>query len=308
MNTRSTFIALLGCVLAATSHAGPRTSANYSISTDTADAGGQRGTSASYTNDGSAGLAAGISTVNSPAETVKSGYVAQLYEIVALQVNSASLTNSVNETATLQLAAWQLLDDGSFLGVAAPSAAWSVVSGPVTGISTTGLATAGAVYQDSAATVQAVFGGQAGQLNLTVLDTIKDNFGSYAADGIGDDWQVQYFGQPPNANADPNVDADGTGQTNLFKYVAGLNPVDPNSRFSITVTAVPGQPGQKAVSFSPVVAGRTYTVTAKTDLATVGGWRAINGSAPSDNGNVRTITDLSATDLVKFYQVEITSP
>jgi hypothetical protein len=27
-----------------------------------------------------------------------------------------------------------------------------------------------------------------------VLDTIADNFGSYAGDGIGDDWQVQYSG------------------------------------------------------------------------------------------------------------------
>ena len=27
-----------------------------------------------------------------------------------------------------------------------------------------------------------------------MLDTIADNFGSYAGDGIGDDWQVQYSG------------------------------------------------------------------------------------------------------------------
>ena len=42
-------------LLAAAAHAGPRTSAICNIATDTADAGGRRTTSASYTNDGSAG-------------------------------------------------------------------------------------------------------------------------------------------------------------------------------------------------------------------------------------------------------------
>ena len=53
--------------------AGPRTSANYNVATDTANAGGRRTTSTSYTNDGSAGEVAGISTVTSPAETAKHG-------------------------------------------------------------------------------------------------------------------------------------------------------------------------------------------------------------------------------------------
>jgi len=54
-----------------------------------------------------------------------------------------------------------------------------------------------------------------------VFDTIPDNFRSYAGDGLLDGWQVQYFGQN-NPKAGPSVDATGTGQTNLFKCVAGL--------------------------------------------------------------------------------------
>jgi hypothetical protein len=184
--------------------------------------------------------------------------------------------------------------------------AWSVVSGPITSISTAGLATAGAVYQNTAATVQGIFGGMTGQLSLTVNDTIPDNYGSYAGDGLDDAWQVQYFGQPPNALAAPGADADHTGQSNLFKYIAGLNPLD-GSRFTITIAPVPGQSGQKNIIFNPVVAGRTYAVTARSAL-NGGSWGAINASAPSDSGSQRTITDLSASGATKFYHVEITKP
>src|SRR4051812_22857278 len=95
--------ALLILSLAVTTslHAGPRASASYSVTTDTVDAGGRRTSSASYTNDGSVGLIAGLSTVASPAETMKHGYIAQLYETGFLLTAAASI---VNEGATDQLA------------------------------------------------------------------------------------------------------------------------------------------------------------------------------------------------------------
>ena len=43
--------------------AGPRSSASYSISAETADGGGRKTSSASYSNDGSIGGIAGIGTV-----------------------------------------------------------------------------------------------------------------------------------------------------------------------------------------------------------------------------------------------------
>ena len=293
-------------LLTVAAHAGPRTSANYTVSTDTADGGGRRTTSANYTNDGSAGLVAGLSTVAAPAETAKSGYIGQLYGVTGLTLTAATL--NVNETTTDQLAAWQALDDATFLAVPAASVAWSVASGPLTGISAAGVATAGIVYQDTAATAQGIFSGSTGTLGLTVKNVSLDNFGAYAGDGIDDAWQVQYFGQPPNANAGPNVDADGTGQTNLFKYIAGLNPLDPNSRFTLSIAAVPGQPTQKNLVFSPRLTGRTYTVTSKPALAAGSYAPLTNPSAPSDAGQQRTITDLSASGGAKFYRVEITKP
>ena len=291
-----------------TAQAGTRTSLNntYTITADTTDAGGKRTVSASYTNDGSAGGIAGLSTAASPAETVKSGYAAQLYDVTGLTLTAATL--NVNEGTTDQLAAWQLLDDATFLAVPAAGAAWSVAGGPLTGISAAGLATAAFVYQDTAATAQGVYLGLTGTLGLTVKNVGLDDFGAYAGDTIDDAWQVQYFGPPPNANAGPAVDFDGTGQTNLFKYIAGLNPLDPASRFTLSIQPVPGQTGQKNVVFTPRLTGRTYTVTSRPALTTGSYVPLTNPSAPSDAGPQRTITDLSAGGAAKFYRVEITKP
>ena len=285
-------------------HAGSRSSASYTIATDTADAGGKRAISAAYTNDGSLGGVVGLSTVAAPAETAKHGYVGQLSDVTGLTLTAVS--PNVNEGATDQLGAWQLLDDATFLAVPAANVAWSVASGPLAGISAGGLATAGMVYQDTAANAQGIFGGFTGMLPITVKNVNTDDFGAYSADGIDDAWQVQYFGVN-NPNAGPNADFDGTGQTNLFKYIAGLDPLDPNSRFTLSIAAVPGNPGQKNLTFAPRLAGRTYTVKAKSDPASPT-WSSITTSAPSDNGTERTITDLNANIAARFYRIEISKP
>jgi hypothetical protein len=309
--------------------AGPRTSANYTIITDTTDGGGVRTTSANYTHDGSATMVGSLSTVASPAEFDRTGYIGQLYDVTtALAIGSASSNNSVNETATLQLAVYQVLDDTSYLTVNPASVAWSVVGGPITGISTGGLATAGVVYQNTPATVQGVYSSQTLQLGLTVIDSIPDNFGIYAGDHIPDSWQVQYFGLGTNGLGNPqgvaSADADGTGQNNLFKYIAGLNPLD-GTRFVVSVsspvytlnpvtnTAVISQLN---VNFSPIAAGRTYLIAWK-NLLSDPDWTAITGSAgstPIINGTTETITDLSGIGnpngigLSRFYEVIITYP
>ena len=283
--------------------AGQRTSANYTITADTADAGGLRAASVNYTNAGSASLLAGISTLAAPAGMAKTGYIGQLYDVSGLIVNSA--TPSVDEAGTLQLAAWQLLDDATFLATDPGAVTWGIVSGPVTGVSATGLATAGLVFQTTSATVSGTFGGFTGSLNFTVLDSIPDNFGAYAGDGIGDDWQVQYFGQN-NPLAAPARDPDGDGQNNLFEFAAGLVPTDPASVFQMRLAPVAGQPARKRIIFSPRLAGRAYVVESRLTLGDA--WQPLTSTSQSDNGTERTVTDLNATGAKKFYHVEITKP
>lgn len=306
MKTLLPFALLLGAALvpAGPVAAGPRVSASYTIATDVADLGGQRTTSASYTHDGSAGGGAALTTVAAPVVAMRGGYAGQLADAVGLTVTSTAPT--VPERASVQLTARQTLDDASLLPLAAGSVAWSVLGGPLVSIDASGLATAATVYENTLATARATAGGVSGTLNLTVLNLTPDDFGAYAGDGLDDDWQVQYFGPPPNANAAPGADPSGTGQTNLFKFIAGLHPLD-GSRFTLTAAPVPGQPGQLSLSFQPVVAGRTYVVTAKPSL-TAPTWTPITGSAPLDAGSTRTVTDLNASGPAKFYRVEITKP
>jgi hypothetical protein len=292
---------LAALALATTLHAGPRASTSYTVPADSADAGGAHATSSSYRSEGSLGGISGIATVAAPAMTAKSGYLGQIYEVTALQLAATPAT--INESGTRQLGAAQVLDDGTTLALPAASIAWSVQSGPLTGISSSGLATAGLVGQNTAATMQGSYLGLSGTLGLTVLDTLPDNFGAYASDGLPDSWQLQYFGAN-NPLAAPTADASGTGQNNLFKYTAGLNPTDPASRF---VTSVGHAPGSHTLIISPRLPDRTYTVQFSTDLS-ASGWQPLTGATIQDNGQTRTVTDPDAASLRKFYRVQVSYP
>ena len=130
-------------------------------------------------------------------------------------------------------------------------------------------------------------------------------------DGIPDWWMLAYFNHPTGQSADNSLaseDADGTGQDNLFKYVAGLNPIDPTSVFVLNIDSVPNQPSQNYLLFTPLALGRTYIPQFSLDL--VGGiWTELTGFAgPVTNGGQVSITDLTATQSNKFYRIHITYP
>ena len=121
-------------------------------------------------------------------------------------------------------------------------------------------------------------------------------------------WQVQWFGSATNANAAPGADADGTGQTNWFKYVAGLDPTNPASVFVLQIQKAPGPAPQQNLLFSPVATGRNYTSVFSTDLLT-GIWLPLtNYAGPVTNGSQLTITDTNAAEPRKFYRINISMP
>ncbi len=130
-------------------------------------------------------------------------------------------------------------------------------------------------------------------------------------------WRLKYFGTTSNTgNAADAADPDGDGFANLFEYVAGLDPTSVASHFSMTTAVVaappgpalaPGPAGQMAITFGPIVAGRTYVVTSKVSLAAPT-WLPLTNFTTTDNGTLRTVTDLSATGGTKFFRVEISLP
>jgi hypothetical protein len=257
------------------------TSANYSLAPDAVDGGGLRGTSANYTLNGSA-MVGGAGA--SAAYTARTGFAGQLAEL--------------NEGASRQLNAILLYDDGSSSALSAGSVTWSVQSGPLTGITTSGLATTAAVYQDTAAVARGTYQAFTATLSLTVLNILPDNFNTYAGDGLPDDWQVQYFGVD-HPMAGPQLDPDGDGWDNLFEYNACLVPNDPLSTFSFSISAAPG--GGYRVTFSPRQSGCTYSLRGSSDLTF---WAPVTGTV-TDAGSVRTILDPAGTGPQRFYFVQV---
>lgn len=280
--------------------AGSGAAQTYSGTASTLDAAGSRITSASYSADGSLGGITGVSTSTAPARAIKQGFVAQLTDVSALTISAAAST--INESASTQLSATLSLDDATFLSLATSSVTWATVSGPIASINGNGLVTADVVYQNTTATVNGSFLGRLGSLGLSIQDTIPDNYGSYAGDGLGDDWQVQYFGFN-NANATAEIDFDGDGFNNLNEYNAGTAPNSAGSHFLLLANFSSNSTRQ--ISFSPRFSDRTYRVEYSTDLAS---WSPLTSYTTSDSGITRTITDSSAALPRKFYRITYSKP
>ncbi len=121
-------------------------------------------------------------------------------------------------------------------------------------------------------------------------------------------WQIQYFGSTNNPNAAPTVDADGTGQDNLFKFVAGLDPTNPESVFLLTIITDTNQPNAQDLQFLPMAGGRTYTPQFNTDLVN-GVWLPLTTSTgPVTNGNQISVTDTNPLSPQEFYRISISVP
>ncbi len=278
-----------------------RTSPDYALVTETHDAGGGRLASADYAADASIGGVGGVSTASAPPETLKAGYIGQLYDPVGLSI-SASPTN-LNEGTTRQLAAGQAMDDGTFLTIAPASVAWHVVSGPISSISPGGVATGGYVYRDTPASISGALQGFDASLGLTVLNVTTDDCGSYAGDGVDDDWQVGHFGED-NPDAGPDRDPDRDGRDNLFESLCLTVPTDRSSVFEIKPTPKPSEPGKVVFVFGPIRPGRSYTVLCSKDLLP-SGWDELTGAAWHDDGDYRIVTDTNIFGPQKFYRVQI---
>lgn len=85
-----------------------------------------------------------------------------------------------------------------------------------------------------------------GQLNVRAIQFYAIAPTDSVGDGIADSWRAQYFSSVDPTGASTNYlscatcDADGTGQNNMFKYLAGLNPTNTSSMFRIVSLAVTG--------------------------------------------------------------------
>jgi len=133
-------------------------------------------------------------------------------------------------------------------------------------------------------------------------------------DGIPDWWRLRWFGSSSSTNSAScsnccaACDADGTGQNNFFKYVAGLNPTDPTQVFVLNVASVTNLFQAMNLNFNPLALGRTYTPQFSTNL--VGGvWLPLTTyMGLLTNGNQVTVTDTNPIPPQEFYRIDISLP
>ena len=263
------------------------------------NSGGGYSSSAAYGMDSSVGNIAGDSSGGS-VKNMAGGTTTR--PTTATNLVMTATPASVYEGGTSHLGGTVTMDDLSIMPLNGTDIAWGSVTYPFQSIASNGvLVAANSVYASVTGTVSGSYLGLAGNTSAQVL-------GPYASSGIPELWFVQYFGAPPNTNAAPDYDADGTGQNNLFKYIAGLDPTNPASIFTLRIASAANQPGQATLIYNPVAGGRTYTPQYSTNLASLI-WPALNTvTAVQTNGTQATVTDMDASQASKFYRINISLP
>jgi len=245
------------------------TSANYSIVADSMDAGGIQASSANYTSGGSLGAISGLTTVASPAETMKSGYLGQLYQVTGLVLN----TSFINNGTTQQLTASQGLDDGTTLTLVGASLSWSVAAGQLP---------AGLTLNASSGVISGTPTGP-GTYSFTVLvtdglsDSAQQTFAVYPI--AFTQWEAQY---PQLTELSPTATPQQDGVDNLLKYLFDINPSQPMTStdraalpaLAIDTTSTPGSQ-YLALTYRQYqsLEGATVAVQTSTDLMT---WTTVN--------------------------------
>lgn len=278
--------------------AAPPASANYTLPALSLSAAGGLSTSASYRLVSDTGAATGPATA--PAFVAKPGFIGQLYEVTALEVSDTT-GGTLLEATQGQLLAAATLDDATALTIAPETVAWSILSGPLTSISTAGIVTAGNVYQNTPAFVQGTFLGGVDTDSLTIRNTGDDDYLLYAADGLPDLWQVGWFGEQ-NPLAAPGADADSDGQDNLFEFLAGYVPTDPASLLAVCATGLGS--GTYGMELSRVQPGTRYRFERSSDLVN---WHPLLTLDPSAVTTPFS-QSLPAPGARDFYRVLLSKP
>lgn len=117
-------------------------------------------------------------------------------------------------------------------------------------------------------------------------------------------FRQMYFNTTSNTgNAADNADPDGDGQTNLFEFVAGMDPTDRTSLFR---SSVEQSAGSSKVIFGPALNDREYEIWTTTTL-NGSDWVKATGTTQV-NGTQRIFTDSNPFGQKRFYRVKIIRP
>ncbi len=124
-------------------------------------------------------------------------------------------------------------------------------------------------------------------------------------DGIPDTWMTQHFGHPTGLASDRSRaqdDADGEGMSNSQEYLAGTDPLDPQSSLKLLVQGVDPGTGRPQIFFT-AMPGIGYTLQ-YADNVTSGIWRKINDVPAAPATRIIALNDPGAPSApTRFYRV-----
>ena len=104
-----------------------------------------------------------------------------------------------------------------------------------------------------------------------------------------------------NGTPDGEEDADGDRQGNLAEFhLTQTDPLDPNSRFQITINSDPDVAHGALLSFA-TLPGRSYTISRSNDLVI---WTPLFSLPGSGQSETRAVTG-TALDPASFFRVEV---
>lgn len=116
-------------------------------------------------------------------------------------------------------------------------------------------------------------------------------------DGMDDNWEMEYFG---TLARDGTGDYDNDGASDLFEFLTGTDPTNPNSKFDAEISGTIGA-GQSPTINWPLAPGRSYRVQYKDSLDDTN-WQDVDGSLTLV-GNAGRITDLAPASGQRFYRI-----
>jgi len=128
-------------------------------------------------------------------------------------------------------------------------------------------------------------------------------------DGMADAWEQHFFGGLNAANGGPTDDWDSDGQSNIYEYLVGTDPTDPNSVFYLKITRAEGQ---GVVRFSAHAAGtaltpgqRLFTLQTATSLGSPTAWSDVPGFTAIVGADQVVAWSGPASDDVQLFRVRI---
>lgn len=272
-----------------------QSSADYAMPMTVLDLAGGAQSSADYAQQTSAGGVHGTSSDATPS-LVRAGFAGQIADPVMLQILPQNVV--MVEGSSRQAAAQFTLDDGTTSNAAPAEITWSILSGPVATLSSTGLVTAAFVYADSSARIGGAWGYFTSDQQLTIRNIGDDDFGFYASDGVSDVWQVGWFGEN-NLAGRADRDADSDGQNNLFEFLSGYSPLDGTSFLTTRLLSWDGTQAQ--LELSRVQPGTVYELESSSDLLD---WSLRDKITPTILSEP-FVTTLEATDPSAFFRVRL---